>query len=129
MKKLNELQSYLTRLRGLMLTLIILCSIGSGNVWADSQSFNKDDFPLSTSSTKTPITVTFSAKSISGQQIRFNSGATVTFTSSSGKITGIAVSTNSTNQYIKDMGQLSLLERGVVVELPIRGVEMHLVLR
>lgn len=35
MKKLNELQSYLTRLRGLMLTLIILCSIGSGNVWAD----------------------------------------------------------------------------------------------
>lgn len=33
MKKLNELQSYLTRLRGLMLTLIILCSIGSGNVW------------------------------------------------------------------------------------------------
>lgn len=34
MKKLNELQSYLTRLRGLMLTLIILCSIGSGNVWA-----------------------------------------------------------------------------------------------
>lgn len=86
------------------LTLIILCSIGSGNVWADSQSFNKDDFPLSTSSTKTPITVTFSAKSISGQQIRFNSGATVTFTSSSGKITGIAVSTNSTNQYIKDMG-------------------------
>ena len=33
MKKLNELQSYLTRLRGLMLTLIILCSIGSGNMW------------------------------------------------------------------------------------------------
>lgn len=32
MKKLNELQSYLTRLRGLMLTLIILCSIGVGNV-------------------------------------------------------------------------------------------------
>lgn len=31
MKKLNELQSYLTRLRGLMLTLIILCSIGVGN--------------------------------------------------------------------------------------------------
>lgn len=33
MKKLNELQSYLTRLRGLMLTLIILCSIGVGNAW------------------------------------------------------------------------------------------------
>ena len=34
MKKLNELQSYLTRLRGLMLTLIILCSIGVGNARA-----------------------------------------------------------------------------------------------
>lgn len=34
MKKLNELQSYLTRLRGLMLTLIILCSIGIGNTWS-----------------------------------------------------------------------------------------------
>ena len=33
MKKLNELQSYLTRLRGLMLTVIILCSIGIGNAW------------------------------------------------------------------------------------------------
>ena len=33
MKKINELQSYLTRLRGLMLTLIILCSIGVGHVW------------------------------------------------------------------------------------------------
>lgn len=35
-KKLNELQSYLTRLRGLMLTLIILCSIGIGNAWGDT---------------------------------------------------------------------------------------------
>ena len=35
MKKLNELQSCLTRLRGLMLTLIILCSIGIGNAWGD----------------------------------------------------------------------------------------------
>ncbi len=33
MKKLNELQSYLTRLRGLMLTLIVLFSWGSVNVW------------------------------------------------------------------------------------------------
>ncbi len=38
MKKLNELQSYLTRLRGLMLTLIILCSIGSGNVWGADET-------------------------------------------------------------------------------------------
>lgn len=36
MKKLNELQSYLTRLRGLMLTLIILCSIGVGNAWGQT---------------------------------------------------------------------------------------------
>lgn len=34
MKKLNELQSYLTRLRGLMLTLIILCSVEVSQVWA-----------------------------------------------------------------------------------------------
>lgn len=39
MKKLNELQSYLTRLRGLMLTLIILCSIGIGNVWAGNEVY------------------------------------------------------------------------------------------
>ena len=38
MKKLNELQSYLTRLRGLMLTLIILCSIGVGNAWGQASS-------------------------------------------------------------------------------------------
>ena len=83
---------------------MLLFAVGVGNVWGDSKTFNKDDFSSSTSSTKTPITVTFSAKTISGQQIRFNSGATVTFTSSSGNITAIAVSTNSTNQYIKDMG-------------------------
>lgn len=38
MKKLNELQSYLTRLRGLMLTLIILCSIGIGNAWGAEET-------------------------------------------------------------------------------------------
>ena len=46
MKKLNELQSYLTRLRGLMLTLIILCSIGVGNVWGadETLSFSGSDW-------------------------------------------------------------------------------------
>ncbi len=44
MKKLNELQSYLTRLRGLMLTLIILCSIGVGNVWGGSYSLSGTQF-------------------------------------------------------------------------------------
>ena len=39
MKKLNELQSYLTRLRGLMLTLIILCSIGVGNAWGETVTY------------------------------------------------------------------------------------------
>ena len=39
MKKLNELQSYLTRLRGLMLTLIILCSIGVGNVRGETVKY------------------------------------------------------------------------------------------
>ena len=38
MKKINDLQSYLTRLRGLILTLIILCSIGSGNVWGQEST-------------------------------------------------------------------------------------------
>ncbi len=40
MKKINDLQSYLTRLRGLMLTLIILCSIGSGKVWGADETLS-----------------------------------------------------------------------------------------
>ena len=44
MKKLNELQSYLTRLRGLMLTLIILCSIGSGNAWGKDEVYKTAKF-------------------------------------------------------------------------------------
>lgn len=84
--------------------LMLILTFGVGNTWADTQSFNKDDFSSSTSSTKTPITVTFSAKTINNQQIRFNSGATVRFQSSAGNITSIAVTTNSTNAYIKDMG-------------------------
>lgn len=46
MKKLNELQSYLTRLRGLMLTLIILCSIGVGNVWGTTITDQVNTFGL-----------------------------------------------------------------------------------
>lgn len=57
MKKLNELQSYLTRLRGLMLTLIILCSIGSGNVWA-----------------QTTTTYTFSSKAWAASPANWTSG-------------------------------------------------------
>ena len=84
--------------------IVMLLTLGIGNVWGEAQSFNKDDFS-SASSTKTPITVTFSSKpTINNQQIRFNSGTTVKFQSSSGNITSIAVSTNSTNAYIKDMG-------------------------
>lgn len=90
----------------LVSVLVILLTIGSGNVWADSQSFNKSNFTSSASSTKTPITVTFSTTpTINNQQIRFSSGTKVTFTSSSGNITSIAVSTNSSNAYIKDMGK------------------------
>lgn len=44
MKKLNELQSCLTRLRGLMLTLIILCSIGSGNAWGKDEVYKTAKF-------------------------------------------------------------------------------------
>lgn len=83
---------------------VMLFTIGSGNVWGGSQSFNKDDFS-SASSTKTPITITFSTKpTINKQQIRFNSGSKVRFQSSAGKITGIAVTTNSSNAYIQNMG-------------------------
>lgn len=45
-KKLNELQSYLTRLRGLMLTLIILCSFGVGNAWGTD--YFSDNFSTAT---------------------------------------------------------------------------------
>ena len=84
--------------------IVMLLTLGSGNAWGGSQSFNKDDFS-SASSTKKPITVTFSAKpTINNQQIRFNSGSTVRFQSSAGNITGIAVTTNSSNAYIKNMG-------------------------
>ena len=100
----GSLDSIVSRFCLASLICTLLLTVGVGNARADSQSFDKDDFSSSTSSTKTPITVTFSAKSISGQQIRFNSGTTVTFTSSSGNITSIAVATNSTNQYIRDMG-------------------------
>ena len=83
---------------------VMLFTIGSGNAWGGSQSFNKGDFS-SASSTKTPITITFSTKpTINNQQIRFNSGSTVRFQSSAGNITGIAVTTNSSNAYIKNMG-------------------------
>ena len=56
MKKINDLQSYLTRLRGLMLTLIILCSIGIGNAWGaeDTSEFTSKEFEgLSNSWSKT----------------------------------------------------------------------------
>lgn len=60
MKKINDLQSYLTRLRGLMLTLIILCSIGSGNAWG--QVLFHETFGNNTGSART-WSDTYSVKS------------------------------------------------------------------
>lgn len=58
MKKLNELQSYLTRLRGLMLTLIILCSIGVGNAWGLTETLTLSNLGWKNASVQTSITAT-----------------------------------------------------------------------
>ena len=89
-------------------SLICLCmlTIGVGNVWGDSQTFTKSDINASnTSATKTPITVSIDGTvSVSGQQFRFASGKAMTVTSSSGNITRIDVTTNSTEAYISPLG-------------------------
>ena len=85
-------------------SLICLCmlTIGVGNVWGDSQTFTKSDINASnTSATKPPITVSIDGTvSVSGQQFRFASGKAMTVTSSSGNITRIDVTTNSTEAYL-----------------------------
>ena len=65
MKKLNELQSYLTRLRGLMLTLIILCSIGVGNVWGQA-STHTSNVTLTTGTNGSACTVSISGNNYAG---------------------------------------------------------------
>lgn len=89
-------------------SLICLCmlTIGVGNVWGDSQTFTKSDINASnTSATKTPITVSIDGTvSVSGQQFRFASGKAMTVTSSSGNITRIDVTTNSSEAYISPLG-------------------------
>ena len=108
MKKLNELQSYLTRLRGLMLTLIILCSIGCGNVWGASGS--KVAFG-GTSGTAADKCWSFTsaknsaqnAPAYSSSQLRLyyasnGSGCSATITAASGyKLTKIVIYTSSTS--------------------------------
>lgn len=109
MKKLNELQSYLTRLRGLMLTLIILCSIGVGNAWGETWTWTASDGDLGKKSPKdvtlnskawniTRSSVEYTGWSSSCIQFGSKSGAeTVTLKSSdfSGTITSVAIECSS----------------------------------
>lgn len=91
MKKLNELQSYLTRLRGLMLTLIILCSIGSGNVWGADVTFTANVEKGSTSIEKDGITISVTGGDLNRtDNYRCYSGKTMTI-SSSNTITKVVV--------------------------------------
>ncbi len=68
MKKLNELQSYLTRLRGLMLTLIILCSIGIGNVWGQA-STHTSNVTLNNGSNCSNCSIVISGNTFSGKKL------------------------------------------------------------
>lgn len=113
MKKLNELQSCLTRLRGLMLTLIILCSIGSGNVWgADATVQLQSNLGLSSGSTFSSTTqnsVTLSGAKggnsnppkyyTSGDAVRFYAKNTMTIAHTSG-MTKIVVNYGSKSNAI-----------------------------
>lgn len=65
MKQKINLQSYLTRLRGLMLTLIILCSIGVGNVWADTVVYSTG-FESTTTGTQYQSTATCTSSAGNG---------------------------------------------------------------
>ena len=96
---------FLTKTRWLV-TIILLTALGIGNVWGDSQTFTNSDINAShTSATKNPITVSIGGTvSVSGQQFRFASGKAMTVTSSSGNITRIDVTTNSTEAYISPLG-------------------------
>ena len=105
-KNQNNMKNlFLTKTRWLV-TIILLTALGIGNVWGDSQTFTKSDINAShTSATKTPITVSIGgAVSVSGEQFRFASGKAMTVTSSSGNITRIDVTTNSTEAYISHLG-------------------------
>lgn len=105
MKKLNELQSYLTRLRGLMLTLIILCSIGSGNVWGATATATSSTSTLVASTsyydleTGKLIEVKNSATNSYSNPLRIYANNTFTFHCKSGatKITKIEVTANSSS--------------------------------
>lgn len=103
MKKLNELQSYLTRLRGLMLTLIILCSIGSGNVWGATYTY---DFSTVASKWYTNSTHTTTAGTGSG-----NNYTTIYYTD------GTTWTASGTNHYFNS-GYYMLGKTGAALNLP-----------
>ena len=82
-----------------------MLTLGVGHVWAATQSFTVSDIDAShTSATKNPITVSIGgAVTVSSPQFRFSAPMTV---SASGvyKISGISVTTNSTEAYISPLG-------------------------
>ena len=110
MKKLNELQSCLTRLRGLMLTLIILCSIGSGNAWGESFTFTPTSSSAGTlTSAPTGVTATFSNTYNSANQITKNNSQTLTLSGLDGcTITGVSVSVHNNKSSGAGSGSLTI---------------------
>ena len=89
----------------LVMVLTMLLIVGIGQAWGAEVTFNKNDFSSSDKTeTKGDITLTFDAVTINNQQIRFNSNNRMIVTSSSGSITRIDVTTNSTETYISPLG-------------------------
>lgn len=105
MKQKINLQSYLTRLRGLMLTLIILLTIGSGNVWGATATATSSTSTLVASTsyydleTGKLIEVKNSAANNYSNPLRIYANNTFTFHCKSGatKITKIEVTANSSS--------------------------------
>ena len=96
--------------RGIMLrllsVLVLIFTIGVGQMWADTKSFDKTGFSSSDKTeTKAPITVTFDEVTINNQQIRFSSGKKMVVSAASGySMSEISVVTNSSETYISPLG-------------------------
>ena len=92
--------------RKLFASIIFLLLLGANNVWGlDPISFTISDIDEThTEATKTPITISIDGSvTTSSPQFRFSDPMTV-FASGVYKISGISVSTNSTEKYISPLG-------------------------
>ena len=118
MKKLNELQSYLTRLRGLMLTLIILCSIGIGNVWGETATFtisgksgSSSPYTVTGTLSGAPTGATASCTNTynNANQITKDNSMTLTLTGFDGcTITGVSISAHNNAKSGNGSGSLTI---------------------